>query len=82
MNMSKGEKAVLSCPREYATGGTLLPAPPDDAERIEFELQLLSLIQVYTAAALCRLVRWEGRTTLDCSSTTSTMFACRRTIFA
>lgn len=49
MSMSKGEKAVLSCPRDCASGGTLLPAPPDEADRVEFELQLLSLIQVRNA---------------------------------
>ena len=51
MNMSKGEKAVLSSPREYACGGTLIPAPPDDADRVEFELQLLGLTQVWVFAA-------------------------------
>lgn len=45
-SMAKGEKAVVSCPVEYARGSTLLPEPPGAVDRIEFELQLLSLVQV------------------------------------
>ena len=44
--MTRGEKAILSCPAEYARGGTLLPEPPDQPVRVEFEVQLLSLTQV------------------------------------
>ena len=43
--MTKDEIAVISCPREHAGGGTLLPDPPG-VDRVEFELQLLSLVQV------------------------------------
>lgn len=42
-NMTKGEKAVFSCPTEYARGSSLLPDPPDHPDRVEFELHLLSL---------------------------------------
>ena len=45
-SMAKGEKAVFSCPVEYARGSTLLPEPPRVVDRVEFELQLLSLVQV------------------------------------
>lgn len=44
--MTKGEKAVVSCPAEYARDCTALPDPPDSHDRVEFELQLLSLTQV------------------------------------
>ena len=45
-SMVKGETAVISCPTEYATNGTLLPCPPDQPDRVEFELHLLNLVQV------------------------------------
>lgn len=44
--MVKGETAVISCPAEYAANGTLLPRPPDQPDRVEFELHLLNLVQV------------------------------------
>lgn len=49
--MVKGEKAVISCPAEYATNSALLPRPPDHPDRVEFELHLLNLAQV----CLCNL---------------------------
>lgn len=58
MSMSRRETAVLSCPRQYACGGTLLPAPPDEADRVEFEVHLLSLIQVRCAAGACTFLQF------------------------
>lgn len=49
--MTKGEKAVISCPAEYAKGASLLPDPPG-VDRVEFELQLLSLVQVASCRGL------------------------------
>lgn len=45
-SMARGEKAVVSCPAEYARGSSLLPDPPDQPDRVEFELHLLNLTQV------------------------------------
>ncbi|KAK9805627.1 hypothetical protein WJX72_008874 [[Myrmecia] bisecta] len=42
----KGERAIISVPAALAKGGTLLPAPPDGAERVEYEVELLSMLQV------------------------------------
>ena len=44
--MVKGEKAVISCPAEYARNSSLLPDPPGQPDRVEYELQLLQLTQV------------------------------------
>ncbi|KAL3145165.1 hypothetical protein ABBQ38_001764 [Trebouxia sp. C0009 RCD-2024] len=45
-SMVKGERAVISCPAQYACGGSMLPHPPGHPERVEFELHLLTLAQV------------------------------------
>ena len=48
--MVKGEGAVISCPAEYACDGSMLPRPPGQPDRVEFELHLLSLAQVSSAS--------------------------------
>jgi FKBP-type peptidyl-prolyl cis-trans isomerase len=45
-SLAKGERAIVSCPASLASGGDLLPAPPSSIERVEFELELLSMLQV------------------------------------
>jgi hypothetical protein len=53
-SLAKLERAIVSCPAGKARPGTdagansLLPAPPEGADRVEFELQLLSVIQVHS----------------------------------
>ena len=49
-SMVKGERAVISCPAEYASNSTLLPQPPDQLDRVEFELHLISLAQVCSSS--------------------------------
>ncbi|BDA50340.1 probable peptidyl-prolyl cis-trans isomerase FKBP5 [Coccomyxa sp. Obi] len=47
--LAKLERAIVSCPAGKARRpepGGLLPPPPDGTDRVEFELQLLSMIQV------------------------------------
>lgn len=48
-SLAKLERAIVSCPAQKAQRpepGVLLPPPPDGTDRVEFELQLLSMIQV------------------------------------
>lgn len=48
-SMARQERAVISCSAEDAAPlqpQSLVPAPPADAERVEFEVELLSLTQV------------------------------------
>lgn len=47
--LAKLERAIVSCPAgkaQHSEPGGLLPPPPDGIDRVEFELQLLSMIQV------------------------------------
>ena len=47
--MAKGERAYISCPASTARlkdGAALLPDPPDGVDRVEYEVELLSMIQV------------------------------------
>ena len=57
--MTRGEHAVISCARADALAGAharaLLPSPPGTTERAEFELQLLSMVQVGEAAVFVRV---------------------------
>ena len=49
-SIAKGERAYISCPASKARSegsAALLPDPPDGAERVEFEVELLSMIQVW-----------------------------------
>lgn len=55
-NMARGEKAVFSCPAEYARGSSLLPNPPSNSDTVELELHLLSLTQVSKVIANAHLV--------------------------
>lgn len=69
-NMSRGEKAIFSCPAEYAQGSSLLPNPPSTSDRVELELHLLSLTQVSKVKAKVHLfalfwvatysIAWQG----------------------
>ena len=54
--MTRGEKAVFSCPAEYARGSSLLPNPPSNSDRVELELHLLGLTQVGNLTAHVHLV--------------------------
>lgn len=48
-SIAKGEKAYLSCPASKARSqnpAALLPDPPDGVDRVEYEVELLSMIQV------------------------------------
>lgn len=45
-SLARGERSFVSCPADQASGGELLPAPPAGVERVEFELELLSMLQV------------------------------------
>lgn len=47
--LAKQERAIVSCPAakaRHAGPGSLVPPPPDGIDRVEFELQLLSMLQV------------------------------------
>ncbi len=49
--MTRGEHAVISCARETAAAAgadSLVPSPPGTSDRVEFELTLESMIQVWT----------------------------------
>lgn len=49
--MTRGEYAVISCARETAAAAgadSLVPSPPGTSDRVEFELTLESMIQVWT----------------------------------
>eukprot|EP00884_Botryococcus_braunii_P003072 jgi/Botrbrau1/12766/Bobra.0238s0005.1 len=45
-SLAKGERSCVSCPASLASGGDLLPSPPSGIERVEFELELLSMLQI------------------------------------
>ncbi|CAK0786960.1 hypothetical protein CVIRNUC_010174 [Coccomyxa viridis] len=48
-SLAKGERAFISCPVSKARSEgshALLPDPPDGADRVEFEVELLRMIQV------------------------------------
>ena len=48
-SLAKGERAFISCPASKARSEgppALLPDPPDGADRVEFEVELLRMIQV------------------------------------
>ena len=48
-SLAKGERAYISCPASRARlkdTGALLPDPPDGVDRVEYEVELLSMIQV------------------------------------
>lgn len=46
-SLAKLERAIVSCPAGKAhSPGSVLPPPPEGADRVEFELHLLSMIQV------------------------------------
>jgi hypothetical protein len=45
-SLAKGERAFVSCPADSARGGTLVPDPPPDVDRVEYELELVSMLQV------------------------------------
>ena len=48
-SLAKGERAFISCPASKARSQgspALLPDPPDGADRVEFEVELLRMIQV------------------------------------
>ena len=48
-SLAKGERAYLSCPASRARlkdSAALLPDPPDGVDRVEYEVELLSMIQV------------------------------------
>ena len=48
-SMAKGERAYVSCPASTARSkdtAALLPDPPDGVDRVEYEVELLSMIQV------------------------------------
>ncbi len=52
-SLAKLERAIVSCPAAKARPkgpGGLVPPPPDGIDRVEFELQLLSMLQVLTSA--------------------------------
>lgn len=51
--MVKGERAVISCPAKYACNASMLPDPPGHPDRVEFELHLLHLAQVFSSV-LCK----------------------------
>jgi len=42
--MAKGEHAFISCPDDK--GGKLIPQPPEGVDRVEYEVELHSMIQV------------------------------------
>ena len=57
-SLAKLERAIVSCPAEKAQssgrgGGALVPAPPSNVDRVELELQLLSMLQVSPAPLGC-----------------------------
>ncbi len=53
--MTRGEHAVVSCPRAGALaaqgGRSLVPSPPGTADRVEFELTLESMVQARVVTA-------------------------------
>lgn len=54
-SLAKLERAIVSCPAAKARHkgpGCLVPAPPNGVDRVELELQLLSMIQVQSAPFL------------------------------
>jgi hypothetical protein len=42
--MAKSEHAIISCPSERVEG--LIPLPPEGVDRVEYEVELHSMIQV------------------------------------
>ncbi len=59
-SLAKGERAYISCPASRARlkdSGAHLPDPPDGVDRVEYEVELLSMIQVCdTSCLLCGAV--------------------------
>jgi hypothetical protein len=45
-SLAKGERAFVSCPADSARGGTLVPDPPADVDRVKYEMELVSMLQV------------------------------------
>ena len=55
-SLAKGERAFISCPASKARSAgppALLPDPPDGADRVEFEVELLEMIQVRSHITEC-----------------------------
>lgn len=44
-SMAKGERAFLSCPLDGDAGTALVPAPPEQVPRVEYEVELHSMLQ-------------------------------------
>ena len=47
-SLAKGERAYISCPASKARSAgaaALVPDPPGEADRVEYELELLSMVQ-------------------------------------
>ena len=45
-SLGKGERAFLSCPAEESGTEGLIPPAPSGAERVEYEVELLDMVQV------------------------------------
>lgn len=45
-SMAKGEHAFLSCPLDLAAPSGLVLPPPESVERVEYEIELRSMVQV------------------------------------
>ena len=53
-SLAKGERAYISCPASKARSAgaaALVPDPPMEADRVEYELELLSMIQAGLACS-------------------------------
>ena len=53
-SLAKSERAIVSCPASKAQSSApgrpcLLPPPPEHVDRVEFELELLSMLQACSA---------------------------------